>query len=303
MPTILIAGGTGLVGQRLSRLLRKKNYEVLHLSRRQNLSAEFPAYAWDPAAGTLDETALERADYIVNLAGSSVAEGRWTTARKRRIIESRVNGALLFKKFMAKKSPPLRAYLSASASGYYGNRDDDWLSETDPPGEGFLPESVIAWEKAIGEVAQTGVRTVAFRIGIVLSSQGGALEKMLLPFHFFAGVYFGDGQQFYPWIHIDDLCRMFIEGIENERFSGAYNASAPQPASNRDLVAAAKEALGKPALLLPAPAFALRLAMGEMADMLLHGARVSSEKIGKAGFGWQFPELVPALKDVLRRKI
>ena len=304
MQTVLIAGGTGLLGNRLSHLLREKNYRVIHLSRKENLNAEFPAYRWDLSKKTIDETAISQADYIINLAGAGVADARWTKARKKLIIDSRVDSTALLKSYIEQKKPPAKAYLSASAIGYYGNRGDQLLKESDPPGErGFLPKSVKAWENAIREVSDTGIRTVAFRIGIVLSTRGGALEKMLLPFNFFNGAYFGDGSMWYSWIHIEDMACMFIEAIENERLRGFYNGVAPNPATNKEIIYACKKALGKPALILPAPAIALRTAMGEMADMILDSARVSAEKIEQAGFIFKFPELLPAIKDLLERKI
>ncbi|MEO1260501.1 MAG: TIGR01777 family oxidoreductase [Bacteroidota bacterium] len=304
MSNILIAGGTGLLGSRLSQLLKDKGHEVFHISRKENLRAEFPAYRWDLNEGHIDETALAKADYIINLAGAGVADARWTAARKKLIISSRVESARLLKSAIVDKKTAAKAYLSASAIGYYGNRGGQLLKESDPPGdEGFLPESVVAWEKAIKEVAQTGIRTVGFRIGIILSTKGGALEKMLLPFKFFNGTYFGDGSMYYSWIHIDDMARMFMEAIENESLDGFYNGVAPHPATNKEIIVACKKALRKPAIILPAPAIALRTAMGEMADMILDSARVSSEKIEKAGFKFAFPELLPALKDLLKRKL
>ena len=304
MPTILIAGGTGLLGSRLSQLLKAKNYQVLHLSRRQNLAAEFPAYQWDVEKGTADERALAQADCIINLAGAGVADARWTAARKKLIIDSRVQSAMLLRSFIENKKTPAKAYLSASAIGYYGHRGGQLLTENDPPGStGFLPKSVVAWENSIQEVARTGIRTVAFRIGIVLSTKGGALQKMLLPFRFFTGTYFGDGSMYYSWVHIDDMANMFIAAIENEKYAGIYNGVAPKPATNKEIIFTCKKALGKRALLLPAPAFLLRAAMGEMADMILDSTRVSSEKIEKMGFEFGFAELLPAIKDLLDRKI
>ena len=214
MKKILIAGGTGLLGTRLSFLLQEKGYQVLHLSRQQNLDATFPAYKWDLKEKYIDPSAMNQADVIINLAGAGVADARWTDARKKLIIDSRVDSASLLKSYISSGKTPAKTYLSASAIGYYGDRGNQLLKETDPPGdEGFLPKSVVAWENAINEVAGTGIRTVAFRIGIVLSTKGGALEKMLIPFNFFNGTYFGDGSMYYSWIHIDDMARMFIMGL------------------------------------------------------------------------------------------
>ena len=302
--TILIAGGTGLLGGRLSQLLKKRGHTVLHLSRTRNLAAEFPAYQWDLKQKTIDQEVLERADCIVNLAGAGIAEARWTETRKRLIISSRVQTADLLRQAIAEKRTPAKSYVSASAVGYYGDRGNQLLHESDPPGQtGFLPESVVAWEKAIDQVAATGIRTVGLRIGIVLSTQGGALEKMLIPFRFFNAAYFGDGSMYYSWIHIDDMANLFVEAIENEQLSGFFNGVSPNPATNKEIVLAIKKAMDRPALVLPVPAFALRLAMGEMADAVLHSTRVSSAKIEGAGFQFQFPDLVPALRDLLERKI
>lgn len=278
-------------------------YSVFHLSRRENLDAEFPAYAWDIEKQTLDERAIEKADYIINLAGSGIADKRWSKARKKDIIDSRVQSAFLLKKTLETTNHTIKAYLSASAIGFYGDRGNERLHETAPKGTGFLTESTVEWEKAVAEVAKTGIRTVVLRTGIVMSTKGGALEKMLLSFMFRLGIYFGNGKQWYSWIHIDDLCRMFIWAIENEKAEGVYNAVSPQPLSNYDLTKAISTAKGGAYLLMPAPAFALRLAMGEMADAVLNSSKVSSQKIENEGFTFQFPEAVLALKDLLKRKV
>lgn len=304
MSNILIAGGTGLLGQRLSFLLKEKGHTVSHLSRRRNMEATYPAYQWDLVSQEVEEEALANADCIINLAGAGIADARWTAARKKLIIDSRVDAARLLKKCIEEGKTKAKAYISASAVGYYGNRGDEWMKETDEPGTtGFLSESVVAWERSIDEVAATGIRTVAFRIGIVLSTKGGALEKMLLPFKFFNGTYFGDGSMYYSWIHIDDMARMFIEAVEQDQYKGYYNGVAPHPATNKEIILACKKALGKMAIIMPAPTLALRTAMGEMADMILYSTKVSSEKVEQTGFRFQFPELLPALKDLLARKL
>ncbi len=304
MSTILIAGGTGLVGNHLSQMLKAAGHEVLHLSRKQNLNAKFPAYAWDLTKKTIEQEAVDRADFIINLAGAGIADQRWTDERKRLIISSRVDSTLLLKTAIERRPTPIKAFISASAVGFYGSRGDNLMVEQDPAGtNSFLAESVAAWEKSIEKIAETGLRTVVIRVGVVLSTKGGALEKMLIPFNFFNATYFGNGQQWMSWIHIDDICRMFIEAVDNERFSGIYNGVAPNPARNRDLVSELKKAVGKPAIVLPAPEIVLRAAMGEMADVVFDSTRVSAKKIEAAGFKFQFPYLLPALRDLLRRKI
>lgn len=303
MKTVLIAGGTGLIGQRLSQILREQGYDVLHLSRAAKPDAEFPAFAWDLEKNTIDENAVQRADVVINLAGAGIADGRWTEKRKQVIIESRVKSANLLLQTFQKLNKKPQAYLSSAAIGYYGNRGDEMMTEDANPGKGFLTESCLEWEKSIEAVAATGIRTVGLRIGVVLSKKGGALEKMLIPLNFFVSTYFGNGQQWYSWVHIDDVCRMFLFAIEKEQLNGFYNAVAPNPARNKEFAKKLGQASGRPALVLPVPAFLLRLIFGEMADTILFSTRVSSQKAERTGFEFRYPHLVEALKDILKRKI
>jgi len=290
MATILIAGGTGLIGQRLSQLLTDKGYIVIHLSRKERLAAKFPAYKWDVVKGEIDMQAIEQADYIVNLAGAGIVDKRWSKSRKKLIIDSRVDSNRLLKKAFAEAKKKPEAYIAASAIGYYGKTDNDFVDEDSKPGNnGFLTESCILWENAIKEIDDPDIRQVILRVGIVLSTKGGALDKILLSFKFGVGSYLGDGSQYYSWIHIDDICQMFIKGIEDNQMQGIYNGVGPDPVTNKELTIEIKEALGRPALIIPAPAAALRLAMGEMADMVL--------------FSTRFPNLLLAIKDLLKRKI
>lgn len=304
MKTVLIGGGTGLVGGLLSEMLTAKGFQVLHLSRKANPNARFPAYSWNPAAGEIDESVMEKADAVINLAGAGIANGLWTASRKKLIIDSRVQSTLLLKKAIENASRKPAVFVSAAAVGYYGDRGEELLTETSTPGKkGFLSESCIEWENAIRQLDQTGVRNVWLRIGIVLSTRGGALAKMMLPVRFFIGGYFGNGRQWYSWIHIEDLCRMFIFALENDNLSGVYNAVAPMPERNKAFVKTIADAMEKPALMIPGPEFVLRMGLGEMADTVLSSSKVSAEKILKTGFQFQFPELFPALKDLIHRKI
>ena len=302
MKKILIAGGTGLIGSHLSRLLKNRGYEVAHLSRRANPTAEFPAYAWQPEAGTYDKKAFDEADAIINLAGAGIADKLWSAKRKKEIIESRTSGNALIANYLRSEKNKIQAYISASAIGFYDDRGDAMMTEMATAGKGFLAESTVAWERAIAEVAATGVRTVALRTGVVLSPEGGALQKMLIPFNLRTGVYFGNGRQWTSWIHRDDLCNMFLWALGNPQISGTFNAVAPHPLSNYDLTAAISTAKGGGYLLVPSPAFALRLAMGEMADVVLGSTRVSSQKVENQGFTFHFPEAVAALKDLFSKE-
>jgi uncharacterized protein len=298
MKKILIAGGTGLIGKHLSQLLKNNGYEVTHLSRRANPNAEFPTYAWQPEAGTFDKKAFDEADAIINLAGAGIADKLWSKERKKEIIESRTSGNALIANYLRSNNHSIQTYISASAIGFYADRGDELMTETTTVGKGFLAESTAAWEQAIQEVAATNVRTVALRIGVVLSPEGGALQKMLLSFMFRLGVYFGNGQQWTSWIHRADLCNIFLWALQNQDIKGIYNAVAPTPISNYDLTKAISVAKGGGYLMLPTPSFALRLGMGEMADVVLGSTKVSSQKIENQGFIFRFPKVAEALKDL-----
>ncbi len=303
MASVLIAGGSGLIGRRLSDMLAGQGHRVALLSRKAGKSGAYPAFAWNPSRGEIDLEAVQQADVVINLAGAGIADARWTASRKKEIIDSRVQSAhLLLKAFQSSGHTP-QCYLSGAAIGYYGHRGEELLSETAKPGSGFLAESCIAWEKAIDDVAESGVRTVAFRIGIVLSTLGGALEKMLLPAKMGVGPYFGAGNQWYSWIHIDDVCRMFIHAIDHNEMQGTYNAVAPASATNKALAAALMRAMNKPRVLVSAPSFALHLAMGEMASVVLDSTRADASKIQSTGFLFEHPDLEAALLDLLTRKI
>ncbi|MFN0013527.1 MAG: TIGR01777 family oxidoreductase [Saprospiraceae bacterium] len=294
--TILLAGGTGFIGRRLAAMLRAGGYDVRLLTRFPKGADQF---AWDPVSGQMDDSALAGAHLVINLAGAGIADKRWTAGRKKTIIESRVQGANTLLNAMKRTGHRPEAYLSASAVGYYGNTGERWLTENDTPVDnGFLVQACIAWERAVEQVKAFGVRTVVLRLGIVLDQSGGALLAIVRPLRFGIGAYFANGDAWYSWVHRDDVCRMFLWAAENPRIKGVFNAVAPQPVRNKDLVQAAAKAMGQPALFLPAPEFALRLALGEMADAVLFSNRVSAEKIVESGFGFRYPELGGALAEI-----
>lgn len=303
MSVVLIGGGTGLVGSRMSEILRERGYEVRHLSRKRNLDAKFPAYHWDTETQIIDPDAMEGVDYLVNLAGAGIADKRWTDSRKKLIIESRTKTTDLLRKYLENGALKPKAFVSASAVGYYGNRGNELMTEENAPKDGFLSKSVILWEDAVKMIEETGLRTVRIRTGIVLSKKGGALPELTQTFPFLIGAYFGNGQAYASWVHIDDIARIHIFAMENEHIHGAINAVAPNPAHMRDLVVKAKEASGKPVLILPAPEFVIKLLFGEMSHTVLDSTRVSSQKLEEAGFAFEFPELLPALKDIYRRGV
>lgn len=294
--TALLAGGTGLIGSRLAELLREKGYTVRILTRSPKGEAQF---AWNPAAGTMDEKALQGVDCVVNLAGAGIADQCWTDARKRKIVDSRVQSARTLHKAMEHKAARPKAYLSSSAIGYYGNSGERMMVETDAPvGGGFMVECCQQWEQAADEVAVLGIRTVKFRIGIVLAKDGGALAEIVKPLRFGLGTYFADGQAWWSWIHLDDVCRMFIWAIENQEVEGVFNAVAPNPVRGKHLVEATAKTMRQPAVFVPAPAFALQLALGEMSAVVLNSNLVSSEKVSRAGFKFAYQELEEALAAI-----
>jgi len=302
MQKILIAGGTGLVGAALTKQLKAAGHQVAILTRHPKENKNIPNFYWNPIAGELDEAAFEGVDTVINLAGAGIADARWTKKRKKLIIESRVKGGEILAHYFSQNQKP-SLYIAASAIGYYGDRNDQLLQETDGPGNGFLSESCKLWEAATQEVAKTGVRCVTLRIGIVFSTQGGALSKMLPSYNFFLGTYFGDGSQYYSWIHIDDLVNIIEHCVDSPNLEGVFNAVGPTPATSKEVAKAIKVAGEHSAVVMPAPAFALNLVLGEMSHVVLDSTRVSNAKIEKTGFKYMYPALIPALTDLLQRKV
>ncbi len=300
METILISGGTGLVGSELCKKLRAGGYRVAVLSRSGRPDAELPGYRWDPVSGEIEKEALEKADYIIHLAGAGIADRRWTAKRKKLIIDSRVKtGRLLFEK-VKENNTKLKAFISASAVGYYGAVSSERVfCETDPPAADFLGETCRQWEEAADSFAEAGIRTVKIRTSVVLSARGGALVKMARPVKLGLGSAIGSGRQYLPWIHLDDLCGIYLKAVEDTAMNGAYNATAPEHISNRDFTRTLARVLDKPYFLPHVPELVLKILFGRMSSMLLKGSRVSADKIRSAGYSFLFPGLEPALTNLL----
>lgn len=295
---IVIAGGSGFIGEPLCRRLLANGHEVVVLSRNPKSVDAGRGVAWDAKSQGGWTTELANADAIVNLAGENIGEGRWTDERKRRIVDSRLNATNALVDALRRASPRARAFVSASAVGYYGPRGDEEIDESIGPGGDFLSDVCRQWEGA-ARAAESLARLVIVRIGIVLAPEGGALKKMLLPFRLFAGGKFGSGKQWMSWVTRDDLLRMFVWAIENDRASGVYNATAPNPVRNEEFTKTLGRVLHRPAIT-PAPAFALRLALGEMADaLLLTGQRVMPRRASEDGFAFDHERLEPALRQLL----
>ncbi len=301
--TVLITGGNGLVGRRLCKQLQAKGYDVAILSRKRNNNSSFSVYTWDFRKMEIETQALDSADYIVHLVGANIGDKRWTAKRKQQIIDSRVKtGQLIFDK-VKEQNKNLRAFISASAVGYYGALTSNKIfTETDPPGDDFLGDTCKKWEQSTDRYKELGIRTVSIRTGVVLSSHGGALAKFITPVNTGFGSAIGTGKQYLPWIHIDDLCGIYIKAIEDNQIVGAYNAVAPDYKTNEEFVRLLAHLLKKPFWFPNIPAFIMKLIIGKMAEMLLYGSRVSPVKIQSAGYNFLFPDLESALTDLFREK-
>lgn len=306
---ILVGGGSGFVGRAVVARLESAGHTVVLLVRSEAGAARNgpPADAarralpWDPERGILDPRATHDVDAVLHLGGVSIASGRWTIARKQAIFDSRVRSTLLLAERIAATpaaSRP-RALVVASASGFYGTRGDEPLTESSGPGMGFLPDVCRAWEEAAEPAARAGVRVAHSRAGMVLGRGGGALAAMLLPFRLGLGGPIGSGRQWWPWISLEDMAAALARLVEDDAISGPVNATAPEAATSAGFARALGRVLRRPAIL-PAPAFALRLLLGEMADgLLLASARLVPEKLTRAGFAFAHPGLDGALRAAL----
>ena len=295
---IAVTGSGGLVGSAVVPALVESGHEVVRLVRHDPGQGE-KAVRWDPETGFVDTAGLEGLDALVHLAGENIASGRWTAARKDAIRNSRVKGTRLLCDALAALSEPPKTLVCASAIGYYGDRWEDILTEESPAGKGFLPDVCREWEAASVPAVRKGIRVVTLRIGVVLTPKGGALSRMLPPFRAGLGGVLGSGKQYVSWIALDDLPGIVLHTLGREELRGPVNAVAPRPVTNRELTEALGKILSRPTLF-PVPAFALRLAVGEMADaLLLASARVAPRRLEETGYHFRFPELWSALRHLL----
>jgi uncharacterized protein (TIGR01777 family) len=301
---VIVTGATGLVGRALVRSLLADGHEVTRLVRGDAQGFRAPgttAVHWEPDGGVIDAKELEGHDAAIHLAGEPIADGRWDEEKKQRIRESRVKGTRLLAEALAGLSEKPRTLVSASAIGFYGNRGAEVLREESASGEDFLSEVCREWEKATLAASQAGIRVAHIRIGVVLSAEGGALEKMLKPFKLGLGGRVGSGQQYMSWITLDDLIGVIKRALTDESLRGPINAVAPNPITNEEFTKALGRVLGRPTFMT-VPAFAARLAFGEMADaLLLSGARVEPARLREAGFEFKQPEIEGALRDILKK--
>lgn len=295
MSRILISGASGLIGSALVPSLESHGYEVARLVRRQ--TRERNAVTWDPMQAIPLEVVCGF-DTVIHLSGESIT-GRWTAAKKALIRDSRVISSRNLSQALAKCENPPKTFLCASATGYYGSRGGEVLTEDSPPGAGFLPEVCREWESATQPAASAGIRTVNLRTGIILSRNGGALEPMRFPFRLGLGGRIGSGRQWWSWIHLEDWVAAAHHILQDDSTRGPVNMASPNPVTNTEFTKALAKTLNRPAIL-PAPAFAVRLALGDMADeAVLASARVKPKKLVESGFGFRYLELAAALTNLL----
>ncbi|TLV00269.1 TIGR01777 family oxidoreductase [Dyadobacter luticola] len=298
---VLITGGTGVIGKHLTKILLEKGYEVAYLSRQKKSIPSVQVFEWDIQKGYLEEGALDNLHFLIHLAGEGVAEGKWTEKQKKLILSSRVDTITFLTNQLKVKGIKPAAFVSASGSSYYGEDTGDVKhTESSPPGNDFLSYVTVEWEKAADQIAEMGVRTVKLRTGVVLDKEGGALPRMAAPARLGFGAPLGSGNQWIPWIHMEDICSMYVAALEDESWTGAYNAVAPNPVTNEELTKQICKALGKPQWLPNVPAFALKLVFGEMANVVIGSSYLINERISKTSFKYTFPNIEAAVRKELQ---
>jgi uncharacterized protein len=299
-PSVLITGGSGLVGRNLTSLLLSKGYKEGHLSRTGISQPGVNVFKWDPRKKEIDYNALSGIQYLVHLAGANIGEKRWTETRKGEIIKSRVDSAKLLFERIKDNPGDLKAFISASAIGYYGSVTSEKIyTEDDPPGTDFLGNTCRLWEDAADLFDGIGIRTVKIRTGVVLEKTDSALSKMMAPAKFGFLVRTGNGRQYMPWIHIKDLCNIYLKAIKDDTMNGVFNAVAPQHITHNEFIGILAKAMNKIVFPVNVPSFVLKAALGEMSEVVLKGSRVSAEKISNAGYEFVYPEAKWALENIL----
>jgi len=297
---ILITGASGLIGKRLTELFLEKGYQVAHLSRSKK-NGEVPSFGWDVEAGKIDLTSIDGVDTIIHLAGAGIADKRWSNSRKHEILQSRVKSTQLLFDSLSKYPNQVKSFVSASAIGYYGfGTSTEVFQEQSYFGNDFLAKVTRAWEEEVDKISALKIRVAKLRIGIVLSDKGGALVEMAKPIRMGFGAPLGSGMQFLSWIHLDDLCAMFMKAVETNSMHGAYNAVTGDWVTNKELTKAIAETLNKPLWLPNVPSFVLKMIVGQMAEIVLNGSKVSADKIKSSGFNFKYTNLKLALESLLK---
>jgi uncharacterized protein (TIGR01777 family) len=299
--SVLITGGSGLVGRYLTSLLLGKGHSVAHLSRGSGFPGRVRVHKWSPEKQVLDPLVFTGIDYVIHLAGANIGEKRWTKMRKEEIRESRVDSSLLLYRTITENSIPLKAFISASAIGFYGAVSSEKIfTETDPPAMDFLGSVCREWEESADLFEKSGIRSVKIRTGVVLEKSDSALSKFLAGARFGMFPVIGSGRQYIPWIHIADLCNIYLKAVADDNMRGPYNAVAPEYTDNRTFVHTLAAVLKKPFISPPVPSLMLKMALGESSVVALKGSRISSDKIISLGYSFLFPDLGSALRDALK---
>lgn len=299
---VLITGGSGLIGSRLTQQLLDNNIEVAHLTRSKNSKFGIKTYEWDWKQKQIDESCFNGVTDIVHLAGAGIADKPWTMKRKHEIIKSRVNTAKLLFDKVKELQIPLNSYISASGIGYYGAINSEKVfSEDDSPNDDFIAKSCVYWEESADLFKEVNARVVKLRTGVVLAKDKGALAKMDKTIKLGIGAPIGTGKQAVPWIHIDDVANLYYKAIMNPNYQGVYNAVAPEYANNEMLTKSIAKTLNKKMFLPNVPSFVLKTIYGELADVILKGSAVSAEKLIKSGFEFKYPILSDALENIYKK--
>lgn len=294
---ILISGATGLVGQHLIPLLQRQGHHIRALVRKETTISGVQTYVWDVEQQYAPLEAFENIDTIIHLAGAGIADRRWTNARKKQLIDSRVASAQLLYKCAQQCKAPLKTFITASAVGYYGDRGEEFLTEDSNAGKDFLAKCCLEWEKAAKIGISLGVRVVQIRLGLILSKAGGVLQTLEKPIHYYVGAPLGNGKQWMPWIHLTDVVRIFIKAVTDERMFGPYNACAPSPVNNKVFTQALAKKLNRPCWPFQVPAFILKLILGERSILPLMSSNIIQDKLPTIGFTYQYVKLENALDE------
>ncbi len=298
--SVLITGGSGLIGTHLTSTLLSKGYKVTHLSRKLTKQNNIRVFQWDPEKGILNPEALDGIDFVINLSGANIGEKRWTKRRKEEIVNSRVDSARLLFSTLNFNNTKLKAFISASAIGYYGTINSDKIfDETDPPANDFLGTTCRQWEEAADLFGSSGIRTVKIRTAVVLEKNDSALSKLMMPARFGFLVQTGNGRQYMPWIHIKDLCNIYVKAIEDQNMRGPYNAVSPDYITHKEFIKTLASVMNRWLFPVPVPYFILKMVLGEMSDVVIKGSRVSAKKILTSGYRFVFEKHEDALQDII----
>lgn len=297
---ILITGATGMVGKKLIPALQAQGHQVAILSRKQTTIKDVKVYLWDVYSQTIDTAAFNGIDTIIHLAGEGIGDKKWTEERKKQIIESRVQSGKLLYQTIKEHHFPVKTFVSASAVGLYGDRGSEVLTEESKSGTGFLSECCIKWEQAADEGLSLGIRVVKIRIGLILSKDGGALAAMEKPIRYFAGAPLGSGKQWMPWIHLDDIVRIFTKAVDDDQMIGAYHGCAPFPATNKLFTKTIARKLNRPVWPINVPKFMLKVLLGEMSILPLMSNNTTADKLLATGYQFSYSNIYEALDSIYK---